>query len=119
VPSGVIGLSRALTRELPFLVWIEPLGLRRPDELPRLLRGRRRVALVQVHNVGLASPAERWLREHGRLTDRRIYDGTVDALTSNLDSLSPVMRTALLQHRLVEIFYFDPTAGATFAAARR
>jgi hypothetical protein len=119
VPSGVIGLSRALTRELPFLVWIEPLGLRRPDDLSSLLRGRRRVALVQVHNVGLASPAERWLREHGRLIDRRIYDGTVDALTSNLDSLPPVMRTALLEHRLVEIFYFDPTAGATFAAARR
>ena len=29
VPSGVIALSRALTRDLPFLVWIEPLGLRR------------------------------------------------------------------------------------------
>jgi len=119
VPSGVIGLSRALDRDLPLLVWIEPLGLRRPAELPDLLRGYRRVALVQVHNVGRASPAEYWLREHGRLTDRRIYDGTIDALTSNLDSLSPGMRTALLEHRLVEILYFEPTAGASFASARR
>jgi hypothetical protein len=119
VPSGVIGLSRALDRDLPFLVWIEPLGLRRPAELPDLLRGYRRVALVQVHNVGRASPAESWLREHGRLTDRRIYDGAMDALTSNLDSLSPVMRTALVEHRLVEISYFEPRAGAGFAETRR
>ena len=118
VPSGVIGLSRALTRDLPLLVWIEPLRLRRPDDLPRLLRGRRRLALVQVHNVGLASPAEGWLLQHGRLTGRRIYDGTTDALTSNLDSLPPDLRTALREHRLVEIAYFEPTEGATFAARR-
>ena len=119
VPSGVIGLSRALKRELPFLVWIEPLALRRPDDLPALLQGRRRVALVQVHNIGLAAPAERWLREHGRLTDRRIYDGNTDTLTSELDDLSPVMHTALQEHRLVEIFYFEPTDGAAFTSARR
>jgi hypothetical protein len=119
VPSGVIGLSRALTRDLPFLVWIEPLGLRRPDHLPSLLEGRRRVALVQVHNIGQASPAEAWLREHGRLSDRRIYLGTTDALTSNIDSLPPLLRTALHEHRLVEIFYFEPIEGTAFAAARR
>ena len=119
IPSGVIGLSRALTRELPFLVWIEPLGLRRPDDLTHLLQGRHRVALVQVHNIGLASPAEGWLREHARLTDRRIYDGTTDRLTSDLDDLPPHLRTALLEHRLVEIFYFEPTNGAAFADARR
>ena len=118
VPSGVIGLSRALARDLPFLVWIEPLGLRRTDDLAALLEGRRRVALVQVHNVGLASPAEGWLHEHARLTDRRVYDGTADALSSELDSLPPAMRTALLEHRLVEVFYFEPTEGATFAARR-
>lgn len=119
IPSGVIGLSRALTRELPFLVWIEPLGLRRADDLPRLLEGRSRVALVQVHNVGLPSPAEGWLREHGRLISRRIYDGLADPLTSDLDDLPPDMRTALLEHRLVEIFYFEPTDGTAFADARR
>jgi uncharacterized membrane protein len=119
VPSGVIGLSRTLPHELPFLVWIDPLGLRRTDDLPALLQGRRRVALVQVHNIGLASPAERWLREHGRLTDRRMYDGNSDALTPELDSLAPTMRAALLEHRLVEIFYFEPKDGAAFTPARR
>jgi Dolichyl-phosphate-mannose-protein mannosyltransferase len=119
VPSGVIGLSRALSHEMPFLVWIEPLGLRRTDELPALLQSRRQVALVQVHNVGLASPAERWLQEHGRLADRRIYDGVTDALTLELDSLPPGLRAALLAHQLVEISYFEPIDGAGFTSARR
>lgn len=118
VPSGVIGLSRALARDLPFLVWIDPLGLRRAEDLTALLRDRRRVALVQVHNVGLASPAEAWLREHGRLTDRQVYDGGADALTSQLDALPPAMRAALVEHRLVEIFYFEPIEGPGFAARR-
>jgi hypothetical protein len=119
VPSGVIGLSRALSRELPFLVWIGPLGLRRTDELPALLQGRRQVALVQVHNIGLASPAEAWLQEHGRLTDRRIYDGNTDALTWQVDSVPPGMRAALSAHQLVEISYFEPSDGAVFTSARR
>lgn len=119
VPSGVIALSRALTRELPFLVWIEPLGLRETDDLPALLRGRRQVALVQVHNIGLASSAQRWLLEHGRLIDRRIYDGRTDALTPVLDSLPPDTRAALHAHQLVEISYFEPIDGAAFASARR
>ncbi len=119
VPSGVIGLSRALSHPMPFLVWIEPLGLRRTDQLPALLQGRRQVAFVQVHNVGLASPAERWLQEHGRLADRRIYDGITDALTPELDSLPPDLRAALLAHQLVEISYFEPIDGAGFTSARR
>ena len=110
VPSGVIALSRSLTREQPFLVWIEPLGLRKPDDLDALLQGRRQVALVQVHNIGLASPAERWLDEHGRLTDRRVYDGSTDALTS--------VRDAPSDPQLVEISYFEPTDGGTFTSRR-
>jgi hypothetical protein len=115
----VIGLSRYLQRDLPLVTWIEPLGRRRPDDLAALLAGRRRVALVQVHNIGQASPAEPWLREHGRLADRGVYQGTVDSLTSDLESLSPDMRAALAQHRLVEILYFEPNDGATFPPARR
>ena len=48
-----------------------------------------RVALVQVHNIESASPAEPWLREHRRTADRRVYDGTTDSLSSDLESLSP------------------------------
>jgi hypothetical protein len=77
------------------------------------------VALVQVHNVGQPSPAEPWLRAHGRLADRRVYDGGRDALTSDIESLSPVMQTALAQHRLVEILYFEPTEGPAIAPGRR
>jgi hypothetical protein len=119
VPSGVIGLSRYLARGLPLAVWIEPLGLRRPDDLDSLLGGRQRVALVQVHNIGQPSSAEPWLREHRRPAERKVYDGTRDALTSDLESLSPTMRAALMQHRLVEIFYFEPIDGAAAAPARR
>ena len=89
------------------------------DDLPALLQGRAQVALVQVHNIGLASPAERWLREHGRLTERRIYDGRTDSLTSELDSLPPAMRAALVAHQLVEVSYFEPIDGAAFTSARR
>ena len=119
VPSGVIGLSRALPRDLPFLVWIDPLGRRQVSDLPALLEGHNRVALVQVHNIGLASPAEPWLRRHGRLADHRIYDGTIDALSSDLESLTPDMRAALVEHRLVEIVYFEPTAGGWPSPDRR
>jgi hypothetical protein len=111
IPSGVIGLSRALSPDLPFLVWIGPLGLRKPEDLEALLQGRRRVALVQVHNIGLAFPAERWLDEHGRLTDRRIYDSRTDAMRPAGGAPS--------DHQLVEISYFEPTDGGTFASARR
>jgi uncharacterized membrane protein len=110
VPSGVIALSRALTREQPFLVWIEPLGLRKPEDLEALLQGRRQVALVQVHNIGQASPAERWLGEHGRLTDRRIYNWSTHALRSVRDAPSDPNR--------VEISYFEPTDGGTFTSRR-
>jgi hypothetical protein len=119
IPSGVIGLSRYLRRDLPLAVWIEPLGLRQPDDLAGLLAGRRRVALVQVHNIGQPSPAEPWLREHRRLAVRKIYDGGRDALTSDLESLSPPMQAALAEHRLVEIFYFEPTEVPVAAPARR
>jgi hypothetical protein len=119
VPSGVIGLSRYLERDLPLAAWIEPLGLRRPDDLESLLAGRRRVALVQVHNIGQPSSAEPWLRAHRRPAERKVYDGTLDALRSDLESLSPTMRTALMQHRLVEISYFEPIDEAAAAPTRR
>jgi hypothetical protein len=120
VPSGVIGLSRYLERDVPIAAWIEPLGLRRvPQDLERLLAGRARVALIQVHHLGRASPAEPWLREHARLVGHRIYDGDRAALTADVASLSPLLLHALEQDQLVEVFYFEPTDGATFVTARR
>jgi 4-amino-4-deoxy-L-arabinose transferase-like glycosyltransferase len=119
IPSGVIGLSRYLERDLPLASWVEPLGLRRvPEDLERLLAGRRRVALVQVHNLAQPSPAEPWLREHARLVAHRVYDGEVDAFPPDIGSLSPLLLDALHQDKLVEVFYFEPTDGGTFFSTR-
>jgi hypothetical protein len=120
VPSGVIGLSRYLARDLPTASWIEPLGLRRvPQDLERLLEGRARVALIQVHHLGRPSPAEPWLREHARLVGHKIYDGDRAALSGDVASLSPLLLRALEQDQLVEVFYFEPIEGATSFSARR
>jgi 4-amino-4-deoxy-L-arabinose transferase-like glycosyltransferase len=119
IPSGVIGLSRYLRPDVPVASWIAPLGLRRvPDDLERLLQGRRRLALVQVHNMAQPAPAEPWLREHSRLTRREIFDGAQDRLTADTTGLPPPQLAALREHKLIEIFYFAPANGETFAPTR-
>lgn len=120
IPSGVIGLSRYLRPDVPVASWIAPLGLRRvPDDLERLLQGRRRLALVQVHNMAQPAPAEPWLRRHTRLTSREIFDGALDTLTSDTTRLTPVLLAALQQHKLIEIFYFAPASGEALVPTRR
>jgi hypothetical protein len=120
VPSGVIALSRYLERDVPLASWIEPLGLRQvPGDLERLLAGRARLALIQVHHLGRASPAEPWLRAHARLTGHKVYDGDRAALAGDVASLSPQLLRALQGDQLVEVFYFEPTDGAVFFPARR
>jgi hypothetical protein len=120
IPSGVIGLSRYLERDLPLASWVEPLGLRRvPEDLERVLAGRRRVALVQVHNLAQPSPAEPWLRKHARLAGHKVYDGRRAALSGDVASLSPQLLRALEQDQLVEVLYFEPTEGAASFAVRR
>lgn len=119
IPSGVIGLSRYLRPDVPVASWIAPLRLRRvPDDLERLLRGRRRLALVQVHNLAQPAPATAWLREHARLTRREIYDGALDVLTTDTAGLPPSQLDALREHKLTEVFYFAPASGDTFFPAR-
>jgi uncharacterized membrane protein len=115
IPSGVLGITRYLTRDLPIASWVAPLGLRRlPDDLEQLLAGRRRVALVQVHNLDQPSPAEPWLRAHARLVRHEIYDAPRDRLTTDLADLSPDRRALLPLHRLYEVFYFAPIDGEIF-----
>lgn len=118
IPSGVVGIARYLTREVPMASWIVPLGRRRvPDDLELLLAGRHRVALVQVHNLSQPSPAEPWLRSHARLTRHEMYDGSKNAFTTDTSSLSPEKILALGKHQLFEIFYFEPSDGTTFVPA--
>jgi hypothetical protein len=120
IPSGVIGLSRYLRSDVPVASWIAPLGLHRvPDDIERLLQGRRRVALVQVHNMAQPAPAEPWLREHSRLTRREIFDGAKDKLTTDTAGLPPSQLAAMREHKLIEIFYFAPASGETFVPTRR
>lgn len=120
IPSGVIGMARYLDRDLPMASWIAPLGLRRvPDDLELLLQGRRRLALVQVHNLAQPAPAEAWLRAHARLERREIYDGAADRLTTDTTTLSPQLLAAMREHKLIEILYFAPASGDAFFPVRR
>jgi 4-amino-4-deoxy-L-arabinose transferase-like glycosyltransferase len=115
IPSGVLGIARYFNREVPLASWIAPLRLREiPEDLELLLAGRRRVALVQVHNLAQSSPAEAWLRTHARLVRHEVYDPPKDGLTTNIESLPPEQLAVLPLHKLSEIFYFVPSEGETF-----
>jgi hypothetical protein len=94
VPTGVVGLARYLKRDIPLASWVEPLGLRQvPSDLHLLLSGRRRVALVKIHDLHRPSPAEAWLRGHARLIRRDIFNRSG-----------------------AEVLYFEPLNGSTFSA---
>lgn len=120
IPSGVIGVSRYLERDVPMASWIAPLGLRRvPDDLERLLQGRHRVALVQVHNLSQPSPADVWLRRHARLVHREIYNGERDfMMMTDTVTFTPAGLQALRNHQMVEMFYFEPNDGRSFFPTR-
>lgn len=121
VPSGVIGTARYLRRPLSMASWIAPLGVRQvPRDLELLLRGRHRVALVQVHNLAQPAPAYPWLQAHARLVRREIYNGDEDyMMVTDTTTFAPAALDALRNHQMVEIFYFEPTSDSTFLSAER
>ena len=92
IPSGVIGVSRYLKRDIPLVSWVPQLDIREmPEDLEMLVQGRRRVALIRIHESGTPAPAEPWLRAHLRLLGRDefrssraevLYFGTTEAQTS-------------------------------------
>jgi hypothetical protein len=93
-PSGVIGVARYLRRDLPTVSWVTQLGTRRtPADLQRVLRGRRRVALVAIHTLGVRDPVEPWLKANARLLGRETF-----------------------RRSSAEILYFGPMSGDTFFA---
>lgn len=68
IPSGVIGIARYHTGSAPIAAWVEQLGERGvPDSVSGLVRGRRRILLVRIHECGAPALVEDWLRENGRL----------------------------------------------------
>jgi hypothetical protein len=79
IPSGAIGLARSMkTAGVPadwpiFAAWVGQLHQRRmPADLESLIRGRRRVWLVKIHEVEEPVPQEAWLRQHARLVSDEI-----------------------------------------------
>jgi Dolichyl-phosphate-mannose-protein mannosyltransferase len=92
IPSGVTGITRYMTADLPVVAWVGQLGQRRvPEDLERLLPGRRRVVLVRIHEVGAPAPEESWLRQNARIIEERSI-------------------------RSAQVLYFTPRVGDTFAA---
>jgi len=93
IPSGVVGVARYLTRDVPIVSWVTQLGTRRvPADLERVLRGRQRVALVRVHALA-SDPLEPWLGAHARLVGRETF-----------------------RRSTADILYFVPAQGDTFFA---
>jgi hypothetical protein len=79
IPSGMLGIARYYRGESVLAPWVEQLGGRRlPDSLLALARGKERVHLVRIHEVGAPFPAEDWLREHAVLdAEKRIMSAHV------------------------------------------
>jgi uncharacterized membrane protein len=92
IPSGVLGVARYMTAEVPIASWVGQLQQRQvPRDLQTLLPGYRRIIFVRVHAVAEPSPEENWLRENATLLSRRRIQST-------------------------DLLYFAPKDGTTFAA---
>ena len=79
IPSGMLGVARYYRGESVLAPWVEQLEERKlPESLLALARGKERVHLVRVHEVGALCPAEDWLRAHAVLNaETRIMSANV------------------------------------------
>lgn len=94
LPSGVIAVARYLRPDLTMASWVPQLGVREvPADLERLLGGRRRLALVKIHDLGESGAVEEWLRAHARQLDRDAF-----------------------KKSSAEVLYFGPLRGDVFPA---
>jgi 4-amino-4-deoxy-L-arabinose transferase-like glycosyltransferase len=74
IPSGVVGVARYLTRDIPLAPWVVQLGTRQvPSDLERLLSGRQRVAVATIHHLGATDSLETWLEAHARPLGRDTF----------------------------------------------
>jgi hypothetical protein len=80
IPSGVAGVARymedrGIADGVGFASWVGQLGQRRvPEDLRRLAAGRRRIILVNIHDVGEPAPEETWLEENAKPVGKRVLD---------------------------------------------
>ena len=92
IPSGLVGVTRYLKRDLRVGAWVEWLGRRQvPADLQLLLAGQRRLVLVKVAYMYRPSTAEVWLRANARLVRRDRFANSG-----------------------AEVLYFEPAGGSTF-----
>lgn len=74
IPSGVVGVARYLRADVPLASWVTQLGTREvPADLERILRGRKRVAVVTVHDLGAPDSVRPWLERNARLLGRETF----------------------------------------------
>jgi uncharacterized membrane protein len=74
IPSGVVGVARYLGDDVPLVSWVAQLGTReKPADLERILRGRYRVAVVSIHDLGAPNAVEPWLEANGRWIARDTF----------------------------------------------
>jgi 4-amino-4-deoxy-L-arabinose transferase-like glycosyltransferase len=92
IPSGVVGVARYLASNISLASWVGQLGTRQvPADLEQLLRGRRRVALATIHDLGAPNLLEPWLQANARLLGREKFRSSS-----------------------AEIAYYGPADGETF-----
>jgi hypothetical protein len=78
IPSGVLGVARYFHADVPIAAWVGQLGLRHmPGDLAALLAGRKRVALIRIHEVGAPAPEETWLRANATVLREESRDAAV------------------------------------------
>ncbi|MGH7512014.1 MAG: glycosyltransferase family 39 protein [Gemmatimonadales bacterium] len=76
IPSGVLGIARYLTADVPIAAWVGQLGRRTvPSDIEALVASRSRVALIRIHDVGEPAPEEAWLRAHATVLREERREG--------------------------------------------
>lgn len=74
IPSGIAGIARYLPAGTPVAGWVGQLGQRRmPEDIRALSMGRRRIALITIHEVGAPAPEADWLRAHAGSIEEFAY----------------------------------------------
>jgi 4-amino-4-deoxy-L-arabinose transferase-like glycosyltransferase len=122
IPSGVLGLVRYLGDGPVVASWVPQLRHRRvPEDTRALTAGERRVALVEVHEIGAPAPEEGWLRRNAslaaapRLRDARLFLFDLDSarpVTASAPAAPPAPGTSLPRRPQA------PAPGSTSAPAR-
>ncbi len=68
IPQGVLATARYVNAPLPIAAWTGQLSRRKvPDDIERFAAGKKRIALLKIHDLDEDAPEEIWLRQHRKL----------------------------------------------------